>query len=256
MGFTSFLDPVLDPLLNLDPALSIFILSFIVTLLITLVYKYATNQTEMKRLKTDMKESQAKIRKLSKENPQKAMEAQSQAMQKNLEYMKHSFKATFYTMIPVLIIFAWMSQNLAYYPIAPSSTFTVTGVFADGHASSASLSSIPELTFVSNQTQIIEYNPSSKENIAVWQLKGAVGEYKVTLDYNGEKYDHAILISEGKKYSAPEKLISDSKLKKIVVGNEKVYPFRILGVRFTWFWAYLVLSIGLSMLMRKILKIY
>jgi uncharacterized membrane protein (DUF106 family) len=257
MSFTSFLDPVFNPLLDLHPFISIFIMAFLVTFLVTIVYKYTTDQKRMKQLKTELKEYQDKIRALAKENkPEKAMALQSQAMQKNLEYMKHSFKATLWTMIPVLILFLWMSQNLAYHAIPANQEFTVTAHFAEGHAPNATLSTIPELMLSTPETQEIKYDEKEKDYLAVWRMKGGVGEYKLSIKYNGETYDHVTLISDEKKYSTPEKIIPDSKLKKIVVGNDKVIAFEIFGIKFNWFWTYLILSILLSLLIRKILQVY
>ena len=48
----------LSPLLNIGPFWAIFILSFLMTLFITLIYKFGTNQKEMKYLKEKMKEYQ------------------------------------------------------------------------------------------------------------------------------------------------------------------------------------------------------
>ena len=55
MGFFSFLDPVLnaifDPLLSLGPFWALLVISLIVSTLITLIYKWVTDQDLMKRLK-------------------------------------------------------------------------------------------------------------------------------------------------------------------------------------------------------------
>jgi uncharacterized membrane protein (DUF106 family) len=257
MAWHSILDPVLGPLLKLPPFWAIFIMAFVLTLLITIVYKLTTDQKKMKKLKEDLKESQKKMKALSKENPAEAMKVQQQAMQKNMEYMKHSFKSTLYTLIPVLIIFSWLSSNMAYYPIVPGQQFTVTAVFAPGHAPEASLSSIPELEFITNSTQPIV--DSDKEGKAEWVLKGQEGIHKLTLTYNNEKYESSVLITSERKYELPEKLFQDSKLKKIVVGNEKVYPFgnfSLFGLRLNWLWTYILLSIFMSIGIRKLMKVY
>lgn len=257
MAFTNLLDPILNPLLKLPPFLAIFLIALILTFLITLVYKLTTDQKKMKKLKDDLKESQKKMKALSKENPAEALKVQQQAMQKNMEYMKHSFKSTLYTLIPVLIIFAWLSSNMAYYPLAPGQQFNVTAVFAEGHAPEASLSSIPDLEITGNSTQMIV--DSGKEGKAIWLLKGQEGSYKLTLSYNNEKYETSLLITNERKYESPEKLFQNSKLKRIVIGNEKVYPFgnfSLFGLRLNWLWTYILLSVILSMLIRKLMKVY
>lgn len=232
---------------------AILIISFVITLVITLVYKFTTDQKKMKKLKEDMKEYQKKIRTLSKENPQKAMGLQQEAMKHNMEYMKHSFKSTLYTFIPIIIIFGWLNAHMAYYPLLPDQPFKVDAYFAQGHAPTATLSSIPELEIIGNTTQDIT------DGKAEWELKGAAGEYKLTIDYNNEKYEKNIIITPERQYAQPEQSIPNSKLQKIVVGNEKIYPLgdiNLFGWKPNWLWAYIIFSIILSIIMRKVLQVY
>ncbi|RLG10826.1 hypothetical protein DRN69_08545 [Candidatus Pacearchaeota archaeon] len=77
------------------------------SIFITLIYKYATNQQEMKRLKDELKELQKKAKE-HKNEPEKVLEIQKELASKNLEYMKHSFKPMIYTFIPIIIVFWWL----------------------------------------------------------------------------------------------------------------------------------------------------
>jgi uncharacterized membrane protein (DUF106 family) len=246
-------DPILSPLLTLHPALSILIIAFTITLLITLVYKYTTDQKKMKKLKEQMKEFQKKMKDVSKKDPQKALKMQQEAMKGNAEYMKASFKSTLYTFIPIIIIFGWLNAHMAFYEISPDNEFTFKAEFAEGHGPIATLSSIPDLTIVSNKTAQIQGGE------AVWRLKGDVGEYKLIVDYNNEKYEKKLLISENRKYSEPEKRIQDSKLKRLIIGNEKVRPlepFNLFGWHPGWLGTYIIFSIAFSIGIRKLLNVY
>jgi uncharacterized membrane protein (DUF106 family) len=207
----------------------------------------------MKKLKEEMKEQQKKIKALSKSDPQKAMKIQQEAMKGNMDYMKSSFKSTLYTLIPIIIIFGWLNANMAYYPIQPNQEFSVTTYFAEGSAPAVNISSIPELQIIGNSTQIIT------NGMAQWKLKGDAGNYKLIINYNAEEYDQPLLISSAREYEQPEKLIQNSKLKKIVIGNEKVYPLgsiNFFGWKPNWLWTYIIFSILLSMGIRKLLKVY
>lgn len=253
MVFENLLDPIFNPLLKMPPVLAILLISVIITIIITLVYKFTTDQNKMKNLKKEMKEYQKKIKTLSKEDPKKAMAIQQEAMKKNMEYMKKSFKSTLYTILPIIIIFGWLNSHMAFYPIQPDQTFKVTAFFAEGHAPTISIESIPDLEIIGDSTQqIIDGN-------AEWQLKGEGGEYKLTINYNNEEYDMPLLISSERKYKQPEKRISNSKLKKIVIGNEKIYPLgdiNLFGWKPTWLWTYIIFSILISIGARKVLKVY
>lgn len=248
-----FLDPVLGPILKLPPLLGVFLIALFITFLITLVYKLTTDQTKMKKLKEELKESQNKIKKLSKENPQKAMSVQQEMMKKNMEYMKHSFKSTLYTMLPVLLLFMWLNSHMAYYQIMPDQEFQVTAYFSEGHTDSITLNSIPDLEIAGNNTQIIENNK------AEWMVKGSAGEYKLIYDYNNEKYDQELIITAMREYATPEKVYTDSKLKKTVIGNQPIKPFgslSLFGWHPGWLGTYIIMSLLLSTLLRKLMKVY
>ena len=66
MGFGDILNPIFSPLLNLPTLWAVILLSFLISLIITVVYKYTTNQNLMKQLKDEMKEFQREIKELKK----------------------------------------------------------------------------------------------------------------------------------------------------------------------------------------------
>ena len=105
--------------------LTLLILVFIITMVITLIYKYTTNQSLMKDLKGELKELQKEVKQL-KSKPAEAMKVQKKMMQTNSKYMMHSFKPMLFTFLPIIIFFGWMSSHLGYYPIMPDQEFSIT----------------------------------------------------------------------------------------------------------------------------------
>lgn len=105
--FNNLLDALLGPLLNMPDPYGLLAISFMITGLITLAYKFMTDQELMKSLKEELKEIQKELKKL-KDNPEKMMEVQKKAMEKNMKYMMHSMKPTLITFIPIIIIFGWL----------------------------------------------------------------------------------------------------------------------------------------------------
>ena len=108
--FNMIMDPVLRPLLYLSPFWGILIISFLVSLIISVIYKYVTDQNLMKQLKAEMKEFQKEMKEL-RQHPEKMMEVQKKAMETNMKYMTQSFKPTLFTFIPIIIIFSWLSAH-------------------------------------------------------------------------------------------------------------------------------------------------
>ena len=91
----------------LHPALAVAVIAIILTAIVTLIYKLLTNQEEMRQMKEELKTLQKEIREQRK-NPEKMMELQKLAMEKNMAYMKHSMWPTFITLIPLLMVFGWI----------------------------------------------------------------------------------------------------------------------------------------------------
>ncbi|MBU1204989.1 MAG: DUF106 domain-containing protein [Nanoarchaeota archaeon] len=261
--FEAVLNPVFAPLLKLPPLFAIIIISFILTLLITLIHKFVTNQEVMKGLKKDMKDHQDEMKK-HKDNPKKVMEIQKQVMQKNMEFMKHSFKPMIFTFIPIIIIFGWLNANMAYYPIMPDQEFDVTLTFdLEGLEKNIGLVSvIPEdqLEIINSAKQTIEKNKTKTflgekwVGVAKWKLKGPEGIYTLVYSFDDDMraYEKDLIITEERKYAPPEKRINDeSPLESIKIGNEPIRPLFGLG----WIWTYIIFSIIFSMAIRKVLKV-
>ncbi len=249
MVFENLLNPIFNPLLNLPTLWALVILSFLISLVITLITKYATDQDLMKRLKEEMKELQAEMKELKKE-PEKAMQIQKQVMQTNMRYMKQSFKSMFYTFIPIIIIFSWMTANLAYDSILPGQEFTTSVVFGDNAEGTIELS-VPEGVVIDGAAK-----KEVKDSVVKWVLSGKKGEYLLEYSFDGKKYKKEVLITEENKYREPIKIIKGDIIKSIEIGNEKKKVLNLFGWKLGWLGSYIIFSIVFSMLIRKVIKVY
>ncbi len=100
-----------------NPKASIIVVSFLVTLVMTLITKKITDQDRMKELKKIQKACQIKL-KDHKGNPQKMQEIQKEIMECSMELMKHSFKPMIITFIPLIVLFWWIRG--IYAPVLPA----------------------------------------------------------------------------------------------------------------------------------------
>ncbi len=245
----TFLDPAFDTafgfMLNWPPFWAILVLSFIISLIIVLAYKWLTDQTEMKRLKDELSTHQKKMKELKSE-PEKLMKAQKEAMSVNMQYMGKSMKPTLITFIPIILIFGWMNANFAYEPLFPSEEFTLTANFEKEISGNASIT-VPEgLEIIGEHTQEI------KDKTAVFKLKGTEGEYYATLASNGQEVDKKIVITTKRKYATVLETYKSDVFTTAQLGNKTLKVFW----KINWFWAYIIFAIVFSMALRKALKIY
>ncbi len=245
----SFLNPILNPLLQLPVLWVVIIISLVIAVIVTLVYKLMTNQDLMKQLKDELKEFQKEMKEL-KAHPEKMMEVQKKAMQTNMKYMSHSMRSTLVTFVPIILLFGWMNANIAYDPILPGQEFTITAAFAANTAGTISLDA-PEGIFIDgNSTKQIE------DGKVVWVLKGDNGEYLLEYAFNNEKHSQEVLITESQAYKPVITKIKESRLKTLEISNR---PTKVLDLGFWkvgWLGAYIIFSIIFSMLLRKVLKVY
>lgn len=248
MAYYDFLNIVFLPLLKLPPLLAVTALAFLVSLIVIFVTKYTTDQALMKKLKEDMKEHQKKIKELKNE-PAKAMEMQKHSMEANMKYMMHSLKPTIITIIPIIIIFGWMSSTFAYESIKPDKEFSVTATFGDNNGNAELI--VPEEVIV-----IGDKNKKIENYHATWNLKGAEGEHMLEVVHDGEKQQTSVLITTGKRYINPLKK-TEGNIKSIAINYKKLVVLPIgykdwLGWLGTYIWS----SIILTTILRKFMKVY
>ena len=97
----------LEEIIISNPKISLVTISFLITLAMTLVTKYLTDQNKMKELKKIQKACQIKI-KDNKGNLEEQKKIQKEMMACSMELMKHSFKPMVFTFIPLIFIFWWI----------------------------------------------------------------------------------------------------------------------------------------------------
>lgn len=253
MVFESLLDPIFSPILNLSPWLGIAIISLFISLIITIIYKYVTDQNLMKQLKSEMKEFQKEIKEL-KDNPEQAMKVQKKAMETNMKYMMHSLKPTLFTILPIIIIFGWLNAHMAYYPLLPGQEFTATVSFEEDAEGNIKL-----------RTEGLEILGASSKEIedskVIFTLQGeGEGEYLLEFEKEKETYTKEVLLSgERGEYADVEKIINENEIESIKLSNEPIKPFggfSLFGWKPGWLGAYIIFSILFSSILRKVLKIY
>jgi uncharacterized membrane protein (DUF106 family) len=247
--FEGVLSPVFDPLLNLPILWVVVIMALIITFLITLIYKFTTNQNLMKELKGEMKELQKEMKELKSE-PQKMMQVQKKAMQTNMKYMSHSMRSMLFTFIPIILIFGWMNSHLAYEPILPGQEFTTSVLLYDNIKGNAELI-VPEGITISG-----EANKTIEDGEIKWVLKGKKGEYLLEYNIDDKSYTKELLITKEQSYANPIKPVKDKTVRQITTDNKKMKVLNLFGWRLGWLGSYIILSIIFSMTLRKLFKVY
>ena len=106
------LDPTLCALLNWNLTWGMLITVFLITLLTTIIQKYATDQKSLKELRAEQKILQEEMKKY-RENPQKLLELQKKQFEFLPKTMKLSMRGIIYTGIPFILLFRWFYDFFA-----------------------------------------------------------------------------------------------------------------------------------------------
>jgi uncharacterized membrane protein (DUF106 family) len=274
MGLFNILDPVFSIMfgwmLPISLFLAIALVSLLVSIISTIITKYATNQKVMKQLREELNAYQNEAKSL-RNDPSKAMAVQSKAMEVNMKYMMESFRATFFTFIPIIIIFGWMSAHLAYQSIMPGEQFAVTGYFASNAAGNATMTAPAGLNITGSAGQEIT------KGRADWNLSGAPGDYIVEIEHDSMIYNKAVKVTDAQYNYEPvlktkktlidylyssgdDYLPKDGKAVQIKISNRPVRPFgdnfNLFGWHPGWLATYLICTIIMTQYLRKLLKVY
>lgn len=246
MALEAILDPVLGWSLNLPLWLAILILSFLVSLVITVVYRFATDQKEMKRLKEKTKKFQKEMRE-HRDDPKKLAKIQKEAMSVNMSYMGKSLKPTLYTMIPLLFVFLWMNNAFALEMVAPEEPVVVTAYLE-----------VPDRVTIETSLSVVgELTKETVERQVSWRVSGPAGEHPVAfVSSDGERASHVVVI-DGRPHTSV--VDQQAPFRRTEVGYVKATPFgdvSLFGYNPGWLFTYILFSIVFSIGLRKLMKIH
>lgn len=249
MVLESILNPVFGPLLRLEPIYFILIMSFLISLLITLVYKWMTNQVLMKELKDKLKEHQQKMKE-HKSDTKKMLELQKSAMDLNMKYMMHSLKPTLVTFLPIIIIFGWLSNTIAYEPLLPRQQFNTTLQFSEGISGSVHVDVPQGVRVIGNTTKTIDAGTSA------FIFKGEAGDYLFIFTVDDKSFEKEVSITTAQKYAPIAKTFRNEPVKTITLSNQKLIVLNLFGWKLGWLGTYIISSIIFSIGLRKLMKLH
>ena len=252
---------------SFPPVLTIFLISLSISFIITIVYKFTTNQKLMKMLQADMKSLRSEIK--NTKDTSQAAQLNKHLMEKTMQQMMQSMKSTLITIVPIFFIFGWMSGNIAFAQVAPNEQFTASIEFEDAVNSEATIQS-ETLEILTNSTQSVEGNRVE------WKLQGSEGIHEITYTYGDETYSREVILTDKWEYSDPylEKKRSyfgiidigddnpikeESQISRIAVDLPSIHPlggFRAFGWQPGWLATYFLFTLALTFPVRRLLKVH
>ena len=94
-----------------NPLISVISLSFLISLITTLVYKFTTDQNKLRVIREELKTIRKDMVE-AKNDPKRMQELQSRSMEISMEQFKHGLKPMLITWLPAIIIFGFINKSL------------------------------------------------------------------------------------------------------------------------------------------------
>jgi uncharacterized membrane protein (DUF106 family) len=99
-------------LLGLPAGIEEILVAAVVTLVVTLIYKFFINHERLKEIKCQQKEKQEKLKELQKTSPEEAKKCMNEMMALSNEQMKMTMKPMFITLILSIVVTLPILQQL------------------------------------------------------------------------------------------------------------------------------------------------
>ncbi|MBI4439092.1 DUF106 domain-containing protein [Candidatus Woesearchaeota archaeon] len=259
---------MLEPLLSMGPFAAITLISFFVSLVITLIYKFTTNQATLALIKSDMERLRKEMK--GTQDAKRMAEVNRQLMEKTMEQFRASMRPMLITMIPALLVIGWMQNNVAYRQVLPGEEFNTSVFFEKSFSAGNSIGLV-----VPEGVELLSPSGQAAADKVSWRLKGVAGRHELQYHYGAEAYSIEVIITDewehGDVSLEKEKsflgfntgdaypIRKDSQIKKIVVENQPVRPFgplRIFGWNPGWLASYIALSLLFSLALRSALRVH
>ncbi len=215
-----------------------------------LAYLYLIDHEMMKSSKSRIKELQQQLKQF-KPGEENFKQVYAQVTAETSKMMKQSFKPTYVTIIPFLIIFFLMSTYLSTVPIAiGSSVHMILSGPVNGTLSFAS-----SCVTISNSSSLTVLSSSLPQGFTA-AIRSAT--CTALLSQNGNTYNASLSGMIGshtvKTYHIANATMSFSPNPVIVATLPFSIPF--IGNAINWFWAYVFFSFVTSITLNRIFKHY
>jgi uncharacterized membrane protein (DUF106 family) len=125
----AILDPTAGALLNWEMTVGMLIIVMVITVITTLVQKYATDQDKLRELKKDQKKLQEEMKKHRSE-PQKMKALQKKQMEMMPQTMKLSMRSIIDTGIPFVLFFRWFDDFFRVVEESTGAPVRFLGIFS------------------------------------------------------------------------------------------------------------------------------
>jgi hypothetical protein len=268
----SVLDKVFDgiflPLGFIGPGLAIVVVSFLTGLLMLAVFRWTSNQTGIRKAKTQIKAHLLEIR-LYKDNLRQSLKAQGRVLAANVRYIAHALRPMLVMIVPVMLILFQLNLRFGVRALTPGESVLLKVRFTDTtkpEEMDVRLQVPPGVVLETPPIQIAETREID------WRLSAeSSGRYPLLFRSGGTEFSFPLVVGPDRLAKVPNvkpgRLVldqaahpGDAPVPKgtPVASVEIAYPsqkLRFLGLNIHWLVAFFGLSIIFGFAFKGVMKV-
>ncbi|MGA1823767.1 MAG: hypothetical protein ACMUIP_03815 [bacterium] len=227
------------------------------------IFKYISNQKELKRIMANIKLSFMEIY-LYKDDLSQVLQSQKEILKDNFAYFKYSTIAAIPIMCCVLLILSQVNLKYSLKPIKPGEAFTIKVTMAPN----PTLNPDDVMLHTPDEIEVITpgFHMAEKYEIE-WQLKALKeGDFEISVNYGAEESKKQIVIGSSTRLYSPhigkaglvERIFNP--IEDLLPAEASIHAIDITYkpryfIKMHWLVAFLVIAIAAGLLFRKILKV-
>lgn len=267
--FGKIFEFIFYPFKSLSPWYNMILISLLTGIFMLIVFKYASNQEGIKKVKNKIKAYLLEIR-LFKDNLNLMLKAQGNILRYNLTYMKYSLKPMLFMIIPLILIILQLDLWFSHNPLPPRKP-AIVKLFLKPEISpletSINLITPPEIKVETPPLRIID------ERQINWRIR-PLKKGKFILKFqasNDSTVEKEIIVDSEKFARISYKKVTGNFWKELRFPGEAPLPsnsliesieirypparLNFLGLKIHWLIAFFILSILFGFSLKRFLKV-
>ena len=269
-------DPVFGWLLAVPRDVALFIVALSTAVILTVVRKFTTDQEHLKHCDQDKARLKALVKDAKSKKDKDALQ-RHRAVERMMasRAMSHEWKPLIVSLIPIAFLGTWCFLRLDYVPPRAGEPIEIAAYFpVSAAAAGQTVHMVPQpgLRSENGWVQSVEAQKlTAKEiekgvtpnGVAVWRLKGDArpAPYPLQIRSGGRTYTRPLLVGQRTYEESFTLFAPDSPVVGIEARMKQIKLFGVVpGIPFLmlppWLFAYFLIAIPLSMLLKPMLHIY
>lgn len=188
----SFFDLLISPFKDIAPIWSLTLFSFLIAILMLLIFRYTSNQTKIRETKSRIR---AYIYELSlfKDELGIVLSAQKNVLIQNLKYIKYAAKPMIFMIIPLGLFLIQLDSFYGHRPLDPNESTIVSLKLSETEK-------MPENISVKSDGGLSIETPALKivqDKQVDWRIRAQEsGEQNLTFKVDGQQYQKKVIVGD------------------------------------------------------------